>query len=193
MLQWPCQNDTCAHPKCFVLFLQGQLGVSALPLSQRKGPGRGPASLLGHPLGPCPGSSGLVKKPGIRCLDTEDQVLQVKWWPPRPLKLSGALGRGWAWFSICTATLPLPCSAPSCRVTGGKVFFNSLPGLFGSQVGSLTLNSLQVAYFISVFSYRNSWLFHKSIYTFRRQNRNQDVPEWIHPESKFRVGVDFRE
>ncbi|XP_070280235.1 protein KRBA1 isoform X5 [Myotis yumanensis] len=58
---------------------EGQLGVSALPLSQRKGPGRGPASLLGHPLGPCPGSSGLVKNPGIRCLDTEDQVLQ-----PRP-------------------------------------------------------------------------------------------------------------
>lgn len=106
MLEWPCQNDTCAHPKCFVLFLQGQLGVPALPLGQRKGPGRGPASLLGHPLSPCPGSSGLVKNPGAWCLDTEDQVLQVKWWPSHPLKLSRA--EGWAW--VCTATQPLPAA-----------------------------------------------------------------------------------
>lgn len=139
MLEWPCQNDTCAHPKCFVLFLQGQLGVSALPLSQRKGPGQGPASLLGHPLGPCPGSSGLVKNPGIRRLDTEDQVLQVKWWPPRPLKLSGALGRGVGMGQhLYSHPTPSRCSAPSCRVTREKVFFNTFPELFGSHVGRVS-------------------------------------------------------
>lgn len=122
---FPCWNGPVkminVHPKCFVLFLQGQLGVSALPLGQRKGPGRGPASLLGHPLSPCPGSSGLVKNPGGWCLDTEDQVLQVKWWPPCPLKLSGTPGRGVGMGQhLYSHPAPSCCSAPFCGVTGGK-------------------------------------------------------------------------
>lgn len=127
MLECSCQNDACTHLKCFVLFLQGQLRISALPLSQRKDPGRGPASLLGHLLGPCPGSSGFVKNPGIRCRDTEDQVLQVKWRPPHPLKLSGVPRRGVGMDQhLYSHPTPSRCSAPSCRVTG-ESFLNTLP------------------------------------------------------------------
>lgn len=74
-----------------MLFLQGQLETPALPLSRRKGPGWGPASLLDQPLGPCPGSPGSVKNP-VWGLETEDQVLQVNWWLPCPLKLSEPCG-----------------------------------------------------------------------------------------------------
>lgn len=77
-----------------MLFLQGQLGTPALLLSQRRGLVRGPASLLDQPLGPCPGSPGSVKNPGVQGLEMEDQVLQVNMGLPCPLKSSGAL---WAW------------------------------------------------------------------------------------------------
>lgn len=93
MLEWLCQNDTCAAPECSVLFLQGQLGGPALPLGQRKGWGLGPACHLGQLLGPCPGNSGSVKNPGAWNLDTEHQVLQVSW-SSGPLRSPGALGTG---------------------------------------------------------------------------------------------------
>lgn len=90
----PCQNGsvrvTCPLPKCSVLFPQGQLGVPALSLGQKKGPRWGLARLLGQHLDPCPGNPGLVKNLGAWGLDMEDQVLQVSWWLPHPLKLSGA-------------------------------------------------------------------------------------------------------
>lgn len=127
MLEWPCQNDTCAHPKCFVLFLQGQLGVSAMPLGQRKGLGQAPASLLGHPLSPCPGSSGLVKNRGAWCLDTEDQVLQVKWWPPCSLMVSGTLGRGVGMGQhLYSHPTPSCCSAPFLQGHRTESFLDSL-------------------------------------------------------------------
>ncbi|XP_004408931.1 PREDICTED: protein KRBA1 [Odobenus rosmarus divergens] len=59
----------------------GQLGTPALLLSQRRGLAQGPASLLDQPLGPCPGSPGSVKNPGVQGLEMEDQVLQA---PPQP-------------------------------------------------------------------------------------------------------------
>lgn len=84
----------CPLPKCSVLFPQGQLGVPALSLGQKKGPGRGLAHLLSQHLDPCLGGPGLVKDLGAWGLDTEDQVSQVSWWLRHPLKLSGARPAG---------------------------------------------------------------------------------------------------
>lgn len=110
MLECLCPHSTHAHPTCSVLSPQGQLGASALPLGRRKGPGRGPVPLRGQPLSPRPGSPGLAKIPEAQDLDTEDPVLQVTPWAPRPLELSGALqAQRWA---RARPTSPCPLLSP---------------------------------------------------------------------------------
>lgn len=151
-----CQNGsvktTCPLPKCSVLFLQGQLGVLALSLGRRKGLGWGLASLLGQHLDPCPGSPGLVKNLGAWGLDMEDQVSQVSWWLPHPLQSSRAplQARGWAggWAGVRRVPSHLPPPTDSYFLQGRlgrspvtakeKFFLNTLPGLFGSQVGRVS-------------------------------------------------------
>ncbi|KAM5205711.1 protein KRBA1 isoform 8-T9 [Hipposideros larvatus] len=80
-----------------------QLGISALPRSRRKGPGWGPASLLGLNVGPYPGSPGLVKNPGASGLDTEDQV-----WQPGP--------KGGRFRGACLGCPPPPLSLQRCHL-----------------------------------------------------------------------------
>lgn len=64
-------------PRVSVLFLQVQLGIPALFLGWRKGPG-------------------LVKHPEAWSLDMEDPELQVNWWlPPFPLHRPGPRAPAW--------------------------------------------------------------------------------------------------
>lgn len=109
-------------------------------------------------MGPYPGSPALVKNPGAWGLEAEDQVLQVTWWLPHPLRSPGALWlRGGQGVSVCTATQP-PFPRPSSFLQGGlartlghsvgKACSSPHSGLFGvTGRKSLTWNSLRVISF----------------------------------------------
>ncbi|XP_066118661.1 protein KRBA1 isoform X10 [Saccopteryx bilineata] len=102
-LETPGQPGALGSAQGGVLFLQGHLEVPVLPLYQRKGPGRGPASRLGQTLGPYPGSPGSVKNPGTWGLDTEDQVLQPGL-------------KGGHFPKACQSQPQWPASLPLCRL-----------------------------------------------------------------------------
>lgn len=104
------------HAKCSVLFLRGQLWT--LPLSWRQGRGLGPASLLGQPVGPCPGIRRLVKSPGAWGPETEAQVLQVSWWLPRRLKYREPCKHG---VGGASASARPPTLFPRCLAHCGGV------------------------------------------------------------------------